>query len=112
MKILVTGTKFVAGKVFVGPKIIGDSYYRVVSQPDRSGRIEVLDRQTRSWSPAPETVAFNDVWKAADVSQLFVDMACPLPAGDDDDGSDSAEADQPGNGHDAPHSPEFLLATH
>jgi hypothetical protein len=82
----VTGTKFRAGKVVIGPRAIGESFYRIVSLQDRSGRIESYDPQSRSWSAAPETVTFNDVWKAVPVSQLEMDRAaCNLSDELDDD---------------------------
>ncbi len=81
----VHGTKFRAGKVVIGPRAIGESFYRIVSLQDRSGRIETYDPQLRSWSAAPETVTFNDVWKAVPVSQLEMDRACAMPEDLDDD---------------------------
>jgi hypothetical protein len=79
------GTKFRPGKVVIGPRAIGDSFYRIVSMQDRSGRIESFDPQSRSWSAAPETVTFNDVWKGEPVSQFAMDKACASPADDLDD---------------------------
>ena len=81
----VIGTKFRPGKVVIGPRAIGESFYRIVSLQDRSGRIETYDPQSRSWSAAPETVTFNDVWKAVPISQLEMDRACVTPDGADDD---------------------------
>jgi hypothetical protein len=81
----VTGTKFRAGKVVIGPRAIGEGFYRIVSLQDRSGRIETYDPQSRSWSAAPETVTFNDVWKATPVSQLEMDRACTAWDDLDDD---------------------------
>ena len=54
MKIQVVRSRYVPGRVLVGPKVIGRGYYRIVSQPDHSGRIEAYDPGFRSWSPAPE----------------------------------------------------------
>ena len=81
----VHGTKFRAGKVVIGPRAIGESFYRIVSLQDRSGRIETYDPQSRSWSAAPETVTFNDVWKASPVSQLEMDRAAYTGSDDLDD---------------------------
>src|SRR5688500_4090185 len=81
----VNGTKFRPGKVVIGPRAIGDSFYRIVSLHDRSGRIETYDPQSRSWSAAPETVTFNDVWKASPVSQLEMDRAACCGSDDLDD---------------------------
>lgn len=81
------GSKFRAGKVVIGPRAIGDSFYRIVSTQDRSGRIEAYDPQSRSWSAAPESVTFNDVWRAQPVSQFALDRACAFPDGADEDDS-------------------------
>ena len=81
----VIGSKFRAGKVVIGPRVIGNSFYRIVSLQDRSGRIEAFDPHSRSWSAAPESVTFNDVWKAQPVSQLTLDKACTDPSEMDDD---------------------------
>jgi hypothetical protein len=86
MTIQVTGTKYRAGKVVIGPRAIGNHFYRIVSLQDRSGRIETYDPQSRKWLAAPEDVSFTDVWKAEPVSQFALDRACsePLDIGDDE----------------------------
>ena len=81
----VHGTKFRAGKVVIGPRAIGEGFYRIVSLQDRSGRIETYDPQSRSWSAAPQTVPFNDVWQAVPVSQLEMDGAACTGSDDLDD---------------------------
>jgi hypothetical protein len=81
----VHGTKYRSGKVVIGPRAIGDSYYRIVSLQDRSGRIETFDPRSRSWAQAPESVTFNDVWKAEPISQFALDRACAMPGDDLDD---------------------------
>jgi hypothetical protein len=81
----VNGTKYRAGKVVIGPRAIGNHFYRIVSLQDRSGRIETYDPQSRKWLAAPETVSFTDVWKAEPVSQFALDRACAEPCGVDDD---------------------------
>ena len=91
----VHGTKFRAGKVVIGPRAIGESFYRIVSLQDRSGRIETYDPQSRSWSAAPETVTFNDVWKASPVSQLEMDRAA-FAGSDDLDDDELVEETVPG----------------
>lgn len=97
MKTMVTGSKFVPGKVVVGPRAIGRDYYRIVSQRDRSGRIEVFDRASRSWNPAPEDIAFIDVWRAPEAVQLFVDLAWArsLEGDDEEAACEAAEAPLP-----------------
>lgn len=81
----VTGSKYIAGKVTVGPKVIGDSYYRIVAQRDRSGRIEIFDPRSRAWTPAPESVTFSEVWSAAAASPFAIDLACALSSEFEDD---------------------------
>jgi hypothetical protein len=95
----VHATKFRPGKVVIGPRAIGESFYRIVSLQDRSGRIESFDPQSRSWSAAPDTVTFNDVWKAEPVSQFALDKACAMPVDDlDDDDIVPEEAGESGAG--------------
>ena len=81
----VTGTKFRAGKVVIGPRAIGNHFYRIISLQDRSGRIETYDPQSRKWLAAPEDVSFTDVWKAEPVSQFALDRACSAPIDIEDD---------------------------
>lgn len=69
-------SRFVAGKVLVGPKVIGRDYYRIVALEDRSGRIERYDPRTRQWSEAPDSVTFAEVWRAPLVSQFLMDRGC------------------------------------
>ena len=85
MTIQVTRSKFRPGKVVIGPRAIGENFYRIVSLQDRSGRIEAFDPHSRSWAAAPETVTFTDVWKAEPVSQLALDKACTSFSDADDD---------------------------
>lgn len=80
MKVQVIRARFVPGRVLIGPKALGDGYYRIVSQHDRSGRIEAYDPPSRSWAPAPEHIAFNDVWSAPTATQWAMDLAGVLPA--------------------------------
>jgi hypothetical protein len=59
-----------AGRVLVGPKKLRNSYVRIVSHKDGSGCIEKYDIASGSWSPAPESVTFSDVWSAPSVSAM------------------------------------------
>lgn len=58
------------GRVLVGPKKLRNSYVRIVSQRDGSGRIERYDHASGNWSPAPESVTFSEVWSAPSVSAM------------------------------------------
>ncbi len=76
----IAGSKFIPGKVLLGPKMMGEGYYRIVSQRDRSGQIEKYDPPSRNWAAATDNVTFDEVWSAPPVSQLLMDIACASPA--------------------------------
>jgi len=61
----------VVGRVLVGPKKLRGCYARIVSQRDGSGRIERFDHASRTWSEAPETVTFAEVWSAPSAESLL-----------------------------------------
>jgi hypothetical protein len=52
------------GRVIVGPSKVRRGYFRIVSERGGSGRIEKFDLVSGTWSPAPESVTFHDVWSA------------------------------------------------
>lgn len=52
------------GRVLVGPKKLRNSFVRIISLKDGTGRIEKLDRESGNWLEAPESVTFGDVWSA------------------------------------------------
>ena len=54
----------VAGRVLIGPKALRGGYVRIVSQKDGAGCIESFDPASRTWSLAPHSVTFDDVWSA------------------------------------------------
>ena len=58
------------GRVLVGPKKLRNSFVRIVSRKDGSGQIERYDHAAASWSPAPESVTFSEVWSAPSVSAM------------------------------------------
>jgi hypothetical protein len=94
VKIQVIRSRYVPGRVLVGPKVIGDGYYRIVSQPDHSGRIEAYDPGFRSWSPAPEEITFSDLWGAPPATQWAMDLA-GVPATDVESDDIPVEERQP-----------------
>jgi len=53
-----------AGRVVLGPRLLGTDYVRIVARADGSGRIELYDRESASWRDAPERCTFSDVWSA------------------------------------------------
>lgn len=75
MKTQVMHIEHAPGRVLVGPKKLRNCYGRIVSQRDGSGRIETFDFASRTWSQAPESVTFSEVWSAPSVPGLpYTDM--------------------------------------
>lgn len=60
-----------AGRVLIGPKKVRSGYARIVAQKDGSGCIESFDSISRTWSLAPESVTFSEVWSAPAVPDLL-----------------------------------------
>jgi hypothetical protein len=75
-----SASKIASGGVLVGPKLVGDGYYRIVSHRGRY-RVQRFDSGSCSWSSAPKSVTFNDVCNAPGASQWLWDLlrkAAPL----------------------------------
>ncbi|MGZ9012579.1 MAG: hypothetical protein ACXW2L_09985 [Burkholderiales bacterium] len=53
-----------AGRVVLGPRLLGRDYVRIVARADGSGHIERYDRQSGSWRDASEQCTFSEVWSA------------------------------------------------
>lgn len=68
MKTRVSNITPVAGRVVIGPKKVRGGYARIVAQKDGSGCIESFDPASRTWSLAPQSVTFGEVWSAPQVS--------------------------------------------
>lgn len=60
----ITGKVLIAGRVLLGPKKVREGYARIVAHKDGSGCIESFDLISKTWSAAPESLTFNDVWRA------------------------------------------------
>lgn len=60
-----------AGRVMIGPRKVGSGYARIVGQKDGSGCIESFDCASRTWSLAPASVTFGEVWSAPAVSAML-----------------------------------------
>ena len=71
MKAQLMHVENVAGRVLVGPKKLRSCYVRIVSLKDGSGRIEKFDLASRTWSEAPESITFSEVWSAPSASSLL-----------------------------------------
>ena len=52
------------GRIVLGPREVRGRYVRIVAQADGSGRIEIYDVDSGSWSDAVEQCSFSDVWSA------------------------------------------------
>ena len=64
MKTRIVCTTHVAGRVLIGPKLVRGVYARIISQKDGSGLIESFDPASRTWSMAPQSVTFSEIWRA------------------------------------------------
>jgi hypothetical protein len=64
-----------AGRVLLGPCKVRQDYYRLVSEKGGSGRIESYDLASRTWSEAPESITFDEVWRAPRVSAVALSRA-------------------------------------
>lgn len=71
---MVKGRGRMAGRIVCGPKILQDTFVRIVSEIDGSGRIEVFDGKSRHWALAPTDISFSDVWAAPVLSPLIVEQ--------------------------------------
>ena len=60
-----------AGRVVLGPRLVGKHYARIVAAADGSGRIEVYDKAAGGWSAATESCGFAELWTAAAVPLTF-----------------------------------------
>ena len=80
-----TVTKATRGEVLVGPKLVGDFYYRIVSQYDRRGRVERYDPASCSWVAAPKSMTFRDVCEAPTAAQWLLDLLRRSPSSEGPD---------------------------
>lgn len=53
-----------SGRVVLGPRVVRESYARIVARPDGSGCIEIFDSATGSWAEALDRCSFSDIWSA------------------------------------------------
>ena len=64
MKTKISCPPNVAGRVLIGPRKLRGGYVRIISQKDGSGLIESFDLASRTWSMAPQSVTFSEIWRA------------------------------------------------
>ena len=55
----------IAGRVVLGPRLVGKQYARIVALANGAGRIEIYDSAAEAWRPAPDTCSFTLLWSAA-----------------------------------------------
>jgi len=65
----------IAGRVVLGPRLVGKQYARIIALADGSGRIEVYDNDSGKWSAAPESCCFGELWSAAALPLTFATRA-------------------------------------
>jgi hypothetical protein len=61
----IPGSAYIIGRVLIGPKKVRGGYARIVSGKDGCGCIESFNVASRTWSAAPESLTFDEVWSAA-----------------------------------------------
>ena len=77
---LIVGKRDVAaGRTVLGPRQVGSSYARIVSQSDGSGRIEVFDSESQTWM-VTDAISFAIIWAAPVVSPLVIEQIGGKPA--------------------------------
>ena len=54
-----------AGRIVLGPRMVGKQYARIVALADGSGRIEIYDKGAGHWRAALESCGFGELWSAA-----------------------------------------------
>ena len=60
----ISNISHVAGRVLIGPKKVRGGYARLVARSDGTGHIESFDLASRTWSVAPESLTFGELWSA------------------------------------------------
>lgn len=61
----------IAGRVVLGPRLVGMHYARIIALANGAGRIEIYDSATDRWCPAPDTCSFTLLWSAAPAPLTF-----------------------------------------
>lgn len=57
----------IVGRVVLGPRRIHNGYARIVATSNGSGRIELFDTKSCSWSDASGLCGFCEVWSGAPI---------------------------------------------
>jgi hypothetical protein len=65
----------IAGRVVLGPRLVGEQYARIIALANGAGRIEIYDGVAEAWCPAPDTCSFTMLWSAAPAPLTFTARA-------------------------------------
>jgi hypothetical protein len=61
----------IAGRVVLGPRLVGKQYARIIALANGAGRIEIYDSAAEAWRPAPDTCSFALLWSAVPAPPTF-----------------------------------------
>jgi hypothetical protein len=61
----------IAGRVVLGPRLVGQRYARIIALANGAGLIEIYDTAAGVWRAAPESCDFGSVWRAAAAPLTF-----------------------------------------
>jgi hypothetical protein len=59
----------VAGRVVLGPRLVGKQYTRIIALANGAGRLEIYDDAAGAWCAAPDS-CFALLWSAAPCTDL------------------------------------------
>ena len=71
MQVIIAKPIKTAGRVVLGPRLVGEQYARIVALADGSGRIEIYDKAAGLWCAALESCGFGELWSAAALPLTF-----------------------------------------
>ena len=60
----------VAGRVVLGPRLVGQQYTRIIALANGAGRLEIYDNAAGAWCAAPDSCSFALLWSAAPCTEL------------------------------------------
>ena len=60
----------VAGRVVLGPRLVGKQYTRITALANGAGRLEIYDSASGAWCAAPDSCSFALLWSAAPCTDL------------------------------------------
>jgi hypothetical protein len=60
----------IAGRVVLGPRLVGKQYTRIIALANGAGRLEIYDSAAGGWCAAPDSCSFALLWSAAPCTDL------------------------------------------